>query len=396
MAKRRIRLTALVVAAVVIAGAVAGLLLRPAALEVELGAVGRGPLRVTIDEEGQTRVRHRYVMTAPFAGELERIGLEEGDSVEVGSVVARLLPLPLDARGRQEARARVKAAEARTREVNAEVDRAAAALAQARRARARSDSLAARELVSREEREMAELAETSRAEELESARFRARAASFEVEEARAALLAGGADGASPGSTVEIRSPIGGRILRVLEESERTGPAGMPLVEIGDVSDLEIVVDVLSSDAVKIRPGARMLLDEWGGSHPLEATVRRVEPSGFTEVSALGVEEQRVNVIADLAGPAAPLGDRYRVEARIVVWESDDVLKIPASALFRLGAGWAVFIAESGRARLREVEVGHRSEVEAEVLGGVRAGERVLLYPSDRISDGVRVRVRQPR
>ena len=191
--------------------------------------------------------------------------------------------------------------------------------------------------------------------------------------------------------IDVRSPVAGHVLRVHEESERIVAAGTPLLEVGDPGDIEVVVDVLSADAVRIRPGAPVAIEDWGGEQPLEARVRLVEPSGFTKVSALGVEEQRVNVVADFVDGPGALGDGYRVEARVVVWEAPDVVRVPGSALFRRGDAWHVFVVERGTARLRRVEVGHRGSFEAELLAGLEPGERVVLHPSDRVQDGVRVR-----
>jgi HlyD family secretion protein len=197
--------------------------------------------------------------------------------------------------------------------------------------------------------------------------------------------------ATPGVCIDVRAPVAGHVLRVHEESERVVLSGAPLLELGDPQAIEIVVDVLSADAVKIRPGAELWVEDWGGDRPLRATVRRVEPSGFTKVSALGVEEQRVNVIGDFADTPDGLGDGFRIEARIVVWQADDVLRVPSSALFRHGDGWAVFVMDGGVARRREVEVGARGPFEAELRGGLEEGESVVLHPSDRLGDGVRVR-----
>jgi HlyD family secretion protein len=185
--------------------------------------------------------------------------------------------------------------------------------------------------------------------------------------------------------------VAGTVLRVLEENERVVAAGMPLVELGDAKDLEIVIDVLSSDAVRIRPGTRVRIEDWGGSDSLRAEVRRVEPSAFTKVSALGVEEQRVNVIAELQEDAPGLGDGYRVEARIQVWQANDVLLVPVSALFRTGDSWAVFVVEDGTARRREIAVGERGGFHAEVRASLTEGETVVLHPGDRLTDGARVR-----
>jgi HlyD family secretion protein len=348
--------------------AIAGLvwLLRPEPVRVEVGEVERGPLAVTVDEEGRTRVRQRFVVAAPVSGRLQRVVLEEGDPVDGADVVARIEVAPLDPRVRAEAQANVKRAEA--------------ALAQARRAHRRAEELARAGAISESEREMVELDEITREKELEAA--------------RAALLAAQdeqAGGSGRDGIVEVRSPAAGRTLRVLEESERVVVAGTPLLEIGDAANLEVVVDVLSEDAVRIPPEAEVRIVEWGGEGELAGRVRRVEPSGFTKVSALGVEEQRVNVLLDLVDPPPSLGDGYRVEARIVVWKSEDVLSAPASALFRCGPqGWCAFVLEGGRATRREVELGQRGARRAEVVRGLAAGDRVILHPSDRVAEGVRV------
>ena len=255
--------------------------------------------------------------------------------------------------------------------------------------------------ISRVQRELAEFERTTREEELEAARFAARSADFQAQAARAALIDSGphqaADGAlatacgnEEADCIALRSPVDGRVLRVLQESERVVDFGTPLLEMGDPSALEIVVDVLSRDAVKVKPGALVLVENWGGEGSLNARVRLVEPAGFTKVSALGVEEQRVNVIVDLDDPPRSLGDAYRVDARIIVWESDDVLKIPTSAIFRKAGAWHVFVIRSGRAVLRKIGVGHRSSREVEVLSGLEGGETVVAHPSDRVDDGVRV------
>jgi HlyD family secretion protein len=373
--------------------------LRAPAVPVELGEVTRGPLELTVDEEGETRVRQRFVVAAPAAGRLLRITLDEGDAVEVGDVLARIVPAPLDPRDRAAAEARLEAAQAAKQGAAARAALAAAALAQAERDLARAERLREAGALSDEELERARLALTRAQREREAALFAAAAAEHEVEAARAVLIAARAarpalaDEAclTPATCIEVRAPIDGRVLRLHEESERVVPAGAPLVELGDPSATEIVVDVLSADAVMIRPGADLWVEDWGGGEPLRATVRRIEPSGFTKVSALGVEEQRVNVIADFAEAPDGLGDGYRVEARIVVWRGDDVLRVPSSALFRQREGWAVFVVDGAVARRREVEVGARGPFEAEVRAGLAAGERVVLHPSDRLADGVRVR-----
>ncbi len=390
-ARRRTFLLALVCAA-----ALAGLvwLLRAAPVRVELGSVDRGPLEVTVSEEGRTRVRQRYVVATPVTGRLERIALDEGDAVAAGAVVARVSPAPLDPRGAAEAQARLEAALAAQREAGARVGQSEAALAQAERELRRARQLAASGTLAAQGLEQAELARTSRSREREGALEAADAAAHEVEAARAALLAsGGGEGAGAAGSdavIEVRAPTSGQVLRVLEESARVVAVGTPLLEIGDPGDLEIVVDVLSADAVRIRPGDEMRLEAWGGDEALRARVRRVEPSGFTKLSALGVEEQRVNVIGDFVDPPGALGDGYRLEAEIVVWRSEDVLRAPAGALFRRGGGWHVFAADAGRARLLAVEVGHRGTDAVEIRGGLEPGLEVVLHPTDRIEDGVRI------
>jgi HlyD family secretion protein len=308
-------------------------------------------------------------------------------------------PLPLDRRAHAEATARLAAAEAQQRAADAQVEEAHAALEQAQRTGARARHLGKAGTIAAEERELAELAETAREKELDAATFAARAAAFNVEAARAALLAPGGEThqefvgaceAQDGACIELRSPVTGQVLRIPEKSERVVAAGTPLLELGDAGSLEVVVDVLSADAVKVKPGALMLLDDWGGDAPLQARVRLVEPSAFVKLSALGVEEQRVNVVGDFVAPSVPLADGYRVEARIVVWERDDVMKVPSSALFRRAGEWNVFVVEGGRARRRAVRIGQRGTTEVEVLGGIDDDAQVVLHPSDQVDEGVRI------
>ncbi len=360
--------------------------LRPAVVPVEVTAVTRGPLRVTIDEEGRTRVRDRYLVVAPIAGRVARITLDAGSSVTRGLIVARLSAAPLDPRSREEAAARLRSAEDAERAALASVSQARATLDQAERNRARAESLFAKHLLSTEQREVAALAETTALRQVEAVDFRTQAAAHEVEVARAASTAGA------GAVMQLQSPVRGRVLRIPEKSERVVAAGTPLVEIGDPSRLEIVVDLLSEDAARVKPGDRVLIEGWGGDRTLEAHVRSVEPSGFTKVSALGVEEQRVNIVADLDDTPPQLGDGYRVEARVVQWEGD-ALKVPASALYQVGDQWRVFLVENRRARSRDVRVGHRNPDEAEILDGLSVGDRVIRQPTDKVSDGVRVQAR---
>lgn len=373
-----------------ILAALGALAFRPSSVAVETASAVRGPLRVTVDEDGETRIHHRYTLSAPAAGRLERVGLHVGDPVERGDLVARIAPLPLDPRGREQAEARLRSAEAARQEADARADRARAALDEARRALTRKERLAAADLVPADELDAARTEVRTLERELDAARHRTEAASFDVQNARAALHEGLS---SPSGMIELRSPVRGQVLKVCEECERVVQPGSPILEVGDPAALEAVVDVLSSDAVHIRPGTRVLLKagENEGEPELRARVRMVEPSGFTKVSPLGVEEQRVNVVADLIDPPGALGDRYRVESRIVLWESPGALKVPSGALFRSGDRWSVFRVEDGRARLREVRLGHRNPSEVEILSGLREGDRVVLHPGDQVKDGVRVR-----
>jgi HlyD family secretion protein len=381
---------------IVVVLALAGLVviaLLPSPIKVEAARVTRGPLRVTIDEEGEARAHDRFVIAAPVAGCLVRVELHDGDGVKAGQVVAVITPSPLDPREREEVVARVQSAEALNREAEERVERARADYEQARRERERAARLARDGLVSTQSLEQAKNTEATSANELEGARFKAQAAASDVKVARAGLIAIDAERKDATRLVSLRSPVGGRVLRVIEKSERVVAVGTPIMVLGDPNKLEVVVDVLSTDAVKVKPGAIVLLEDWGGEEALRAKVRTVESSAFTKVSALGIEEQRVNIVADFVDPPGQLGDGYRVEARIIIWESKDVLKALSSALFRHGDGWSVFIIEEGIAHRREVETGHRSQFEAEILSGIREDEQIILHPANQIADGVSVEVK---
>jgi HlyD family secretion protein len=363
-------------------------LLRPETIAVEVAPAAVGPLLVTVGDEGQTRVRNRHIVTAPVSGRLERIGLEVGDTVASGAVVARLAPLPLDARSRRQAEAALEASRDLERRSVAAVAQARTALEQTQQERHRAEQLVASGGIARAEVERLRLAVQSREREVEGAEAGARAAAHDIESARSALMASGT--AAGARSLRLTCPVGGRVLAIPERSARTVPAGESLLEIGDPSDLEIVVDLLSTDAVKVSAGQRMLVTGWGGDSTLEGRVRRVAPAGFTKVSALGVEEQRVNVVGDFVGLPGRLGDRYRLDVRLVLWEGDSVLQVPASALFRRGDGWALFVTEDGRARERKVTVGHESSTDAEITAGLARGEVVIRHPTDRVRDGTRV------
>jgi HlyD family secretion protein len=380
-------------AAVAIA-AVAGVayVMRPEPTVVDTAPAVSGPLRVTIDQEGKTRAHDRFVIAAPVAGRMERVELHEGDYVQAGQVVASIHPVPLDPREREQLAARLETAQNLQREANAAIGRVQADFEQKRRDRERNEILAKNGDIPMQTLEQSRSAEKAAAAELAAIRFRAEAAESDVRAARAALMAteNRADGSQ---VVKLRSPVRGRVLQVMERSERVVASGAPVVVLGDATHLEIVIDVLSTDAVKIRAGMPVLLEGWGGGQTLRARVRTVEPHAFTAVSALGIEEQRVNVIADFVDPPGPLGDGYRVEARIVVWEAAEVTKIPASALFRRGEKWAVFVIENGVAAVREVEIGRRGEFEVEVRGGVKPGETLVVHPPNSLSAGAKVRSR---
>jgi HlyD family secretion protein len=304
--------------------------------------------------------------------------------------VAEINPVPLDPRTREETIARVEAAQAASREADARAERARADYELARRERERIESLARDGIVSQQSLDQARSAEEARAKELAAARYNAEAAASEVRAARAGLIAIDSERSEASRVVKLRSPTAGRVLRVVEQSERVVTPGTPIIILGDPTKLEVVVDVLSTDAVKIKLGATVLLEGWGGEQTIRARVRTIESSAFTKISALGIEEQRVNIVADFIDPAGPLGDGYRVEARIVVWESGNVLKVPSSAVFRHGEGWSVFVIEGGMAKRRDLEIGHRSQFEVEITSGLSEGESVILHPSNQLEDGARV------
>lgn len=382
-----------------IVGGVLAVALWPTTTPVDVGEVARMPLRVTIDEEGETRVRRRFAVSAPVTARVLRIELEPGDPVvRDTTIVARLQPeIPplLDARTRAEAEAARATARAALGRASAELDRARAELARLERELARERELDQSGLTTRQAVELREADVAAAAETLRAAEFARASASSEVAraEARLAMHAGGS-----GRVLTVTAPIDGVVLRRWRESEGVVPAGEPLVELGDPDDLEVVADLLSTDAVRVAPGAAVLIEQWGGDAPLRGTVRRIEPAGFTKISALGVEEQRVNVVIDF-DPASSewrrLGDGYRVEVRIVTWEAADVLAVPTSALFRHGDDWAVFVVEAGRVRVAPVQLGPRNQTHAEVIGGLTAGARVVLHPGDTLVDGARVAERDP-
>ncbi len=377
-------------------------LFRPAAVPVDLVKVGRGPLMVSVSDEGETRVRDMYVVSAPVPGRMRRVDLEAGDTVIADkTVVARIEPsdpASLDVRSAAEARASADAAAASRTYAAAQVRRAQAELDFAQSELARIRVLARSHTVSENDLDSAERRARTADAALGEARAAQQVRESEYQVARARLM-------TPASRtrtadcdcVTVFSPVSGDVLRVVTESEGVVQSGTPILEVGDPDKLEVVVDLLSSDAVQVQAGQRAVIEAWGGPAPLEGVVRRVEPFGFTKVSALGIEEQRVNVIIDIKEPRQQwqrLGHGYRVEPRIVLWEGRDVLKLPLSALFRQGQQWAVFVADGGQAVLREVEIGHENGLEAEVTSGLEVGERIVLHPGDRVAPGARLEERK--
>lgn len=369
---------------------------------VDVARATRGPLRVSIEEEARTRVQDRYVVSAPVPGYQHRIELEVGDPVTAGQVLAVLEPLRsvgLDPRARAEAQARVAASEAALQQAEAESRVAAADASLADATLERTQKLFEAGSVGREVLDQADARSRMASAARRSGEFAVQVARYQLEAARASLAYTAAE--APGADaerVEVRSPVAGRVLRLLHESEGAVAGGQPLVEVGDPAALEVVAEVLSSDAVLLSQGTRTLLERWGGDKPLEARVRRVEPVGFTKVSALGVEEQRVLVVVELVSPPAEwqrLGDGYRVEAVFVLWEEASVLQVPESALWRTKEGqWAAFVLDAeGRARQRELSIGRKNGLEAQVLAGIEEGETVIVHPPGDITDGGDVRVR---
>lgn len=384
----RRRIVPLVIALPVLV--LAWLFFRPTRTLVEVSKATRGPMRITVDEDGETRAHDRFIVAAPIPGRLLRVSLEEGDAVRENQIVAVIEPLPLNQQQREELLGRIAAAEASKRQAEARLEHAREDYQQARRDRQRAEQLGHENVISAQALEQARNAELTSGQELQAAQFSVVAAESEVKVARAGLLGTG-ESAGAKHPISLRSPIAGRVLRVAEKSERIVQAGAPIVVLGDPTKIEVVTDVLTTDAVNIKPGASAFLEGWGGDHPLRARVRLVEPAGFTKISALGVEEKRVNVIADFVDQPDGLADGFRVETRIVTWESPDVLKIPSSAAFRDKDGWSVFVIEKATAQKRSVQVGHRNQTEAEILNGLHAGEQVILHPSNQLREDVRVR-----
>ena len=384
----------------VVATAAIGWSMRPKPLLVDTAVIDERALEATVDADGRTRVRQRYAVVAPVSGRLERIVYAEGAAVRAGDVVARLAPAPLDSQTLIQAGTRIDAASALALQAAGQERLATAALEQRRRDLTRATRLVEAGGVAERVAEEARLALTEAEEALRGATHRARAADADLAHARAVLLGRG----NPGGVVVVRAPATGRILRIVDRSERIVAAGTPIMEIGDPTSLEVVIDVLSSDAAAVHPGDPVRLAEWGGGATEDAIVlggrvREIEPSGYTKISALGVEEQRVNVIVDVASVPRAVGDGFRVDASIIVWSTPKALAVPRGALLPRGdgrPGWNVFVISNGRAEARHVRVGHLAGAAAEVIAGVAKGDEVVVFPPDKIAGGSRVKSRVDR
>lgn len=399
--KLRARLIPVLVAIGVFAGLLYAFMPRP--VEVEVDGVSRGRFLQTVDDDGKTRVRDRFVVSAPLSGVLQRVTLEAGDPVKEGATVAIItpsVPALLDVRTETTLTERIGAAEAAKDRAAAAVQRVQATLQQAHVDYNRARELDKANAISKIEVDRARLLVEVTSRELAGAQLEEHAAEHEVAQAKAALerFKQSSRGSRAEAPFDVVAPVSGEVFRVIQESEGPVALGAPIMEVADPSDLEVVVDVLSTDAVQIKPGADVILERWGGP-PINGRVRLIEPSAFTKISALGVEEQRVNVVIDFTSPHgqwSTLGDGFKVDARVVVYENDDAIKVPTSALFRHGDKWATYVVENGRARLRQIRIGHRSGTEAEVLAGLQPKEQVIIYPGDTLGDAVRVTVASAR
>lgn len=372
--------------------------LSPKPIIVETGAVARSPLTVRVSEEGKTRVRNRYIVAAPVTGKMRRVPLKPGDPVEAGKTlltsIESVAPPLLDPRARVQAEAVVSMHEASRRKTTESLAAARTALKLAEADRGRMRSVKQDGTISDSDRDRMEAEASIKAAEVRAMEFSLQVIDYELAQAHAVLER--PDGSSTGNLVEVKSPVSGRVLKVMQESETIVSPGTQILEIGDPTDIEIEAEILSRDAVAIQPGDAVEIEQWGGETPLNGRVRRIEPAAFTKISALGVEEQRVYVLSDLIDPpnaAKALGDRYRVEVRVAVWHSDDVLAVPAGALFREGNAWKTFVYQDGNARLTAIEAGHSDGRLTEVLAGLKPGDKVLLHPPDTVKDGVAVKVR---
>lgn len=388
---RPVTWTVRVAATVAVIGGAAWVL-RPRSIVAETAPVARGTLEATVTAEGKTRVKDLFTVAAPVDGELERIALKTGDSVRPSTVVAQIWPVaprPLDVRSRAEALAAVSSARAAIQRAEATQREAEAALTHAESTRDTAQTLAKGGAVGSKEFEHAEHEVEIRRDAVQASRAALDVARAELVRAEAAV----ATSTNPAgrAMTPVRSPIAGRVLRVLHESAGPVSAGTPLLEVGDTANIEIAADFLTADAMAVQPGAPATIRDWGDGPPLFARVRRIDPAAFRKVSPLGLEEQRVSVVLDLVDPRPPtFGHEYRVNVAIVVWKGDDVLTLPSTALFRVGEDWAVFVVRENRARVTRVTVGKSDATRSVVERGLAAGDRVVVQPSDSLQDGSRV------
>ena len=391
------RITWLAVALLIVAALAYGF--RPQPRLVDIAEAKSAPMQVSIQEEGRTRVIDRYVITAPVAGTTCRVDLDVGDPVEKDEPLVNINPLqsqPLDPRSQAEARARVAAAEDSLHAAEENVQVASAEADLAGKELLRLEPLVEQGHISTERLDQARAVKRGSEAALRSAQFAVAVSAHELEAARTALRFTGSKSSNPDDVVQVLAPVTGRVLKIHQQCEGVVSRGQPLLEIGDTRSLEIETDVLSADAVRIKPGMPVLYERWGGEKPLAGQVRRVEPVGFTKISALGVEEQRVLIISDITSSPEQwhtLGDGYRVESRFILWENEDVLQVPASALFRVGEQWALFVMDDNTARRRQVEVGQRNGLSAEILDGLAEGEAVITHPDKTIEEGTDVKRR---
>ncbi|HEY5954337.1 MAG TPA: HlyD family efflux transporter periplasmic adaptor subunit [Terrimicrobiaceae bacterium] len=379
--------------AVILIGALSGLLDKPIA--VETGRVTRGPLVVAVQEEGKTRIRDRYVVSATVGGYLRRVPVRPGDEVVAGhTLLATIQPASagfLDPRALAQAKAAVQSAEAACMQRNEEVNRSASELDLGQRELSRAQKLKEKGAIALQAFDLAANRVEVLADQLASARFALQVAQYQLEQAKAALVHFEEE-SGESRLMELRSPVTGCVLNVFEESARVVAADTPILEVGDPADLEAEVELLSSDAVNVKPGADVSIEQWGGNAPLRGRVILVEPGAFLKVSALGVEEQRVKVRVRFVNlPSNVLGDRYRIQARITIWSGENILQVPTAALFRHGNNWATFVVDHGRAKRTILEIDHNNGETAEVKSGLAEGQMVILYPADSIEDGVAVK-----
>jgi HlyD family secretion protein len=387
--KRRTRIIAVVV--VLLLMAALGFVFRPSAVPVETVFLHRGHLQEIVEEEGKTRMHDHFVLAATVTGQLRRLDLHAGDPVRAGERVAWIDPPPIDPRQRAVLEARVNSALAAQQQADALIGRTQAEYNQIKEDLARGQELFKQGIISKETLDKAVTLEQATSKQLQAVILGAQSAAFQVEEAKSELLV--YQGGRSDLPTAVISPVSGRILKLIEQSERVVNPGAPILEIGYTPRLEIVSDFLTRDAVRIKPGMAARITDWGGDAPIPARVRMVEPGAFTKISALGVEEQRVNVICDFEGDSQSLQDAYHVEVQVILWEASDVLLVPSSAVFRSGDEWAVFTVRNGKAYSSPIKIGHRAENQWEVLDGLHAGDLVVAHPSTAVKDGVRVRIR---